>query len=1041
MLFFKYVSDRYKGQKFAEFTISKGASFEDLIEAKGKSDVGERADKIIQKFLEDNQLIGSLPDVSFNNADELGSGKELVDKVSGLIGVFQNPAIDFKNNRASGDDIIGDAYEYFMMKFAQESGKSKGQFYTPSEVSRIIARLIGIADIKESPNKKWTLYDPAAGSGSLLIRAADEAPVNANGDSIVTIFGQESDRATAGLAKMNLILHQKGTGEIQRGNTLSSPKFIDEFGELKKFDFIVMNPPFSDKDWSDGIKTTEDEYKRFDGYGIPPEKNGDYAWFLHVLKSLDSNGKAGFVMPHGVLFRGNSEETIRQQILKKRYIKAIISLPANLFYGTGIPACIIILDKENTDTREDIFLIDASRGFKKDGNKNRLREQDIEKIVQTYTNRVEIKGYSKIVKYTDVLDENTNNGNLNVPRYIQKIDETLPQNIAAHLKGGIPETDIESLEKLWNIAPELKNIIFKCIDEVHKVYHLALASSEIESAIGEDINILAEKDNEIIKLFSAWKNSVKNILLGITQTTIPKDLIREISMSLLQKYEEAKLLDNYDVYDCLLNYWNAKLQDDVYTIKVAGYDVARELEYEYGQKKKKDENGKIVKDENGDAVMEDDTTKVKSFEGALIPKEIIESEFFADKLSHLNSLIEQSATIEGELDEMIEEESGEEGLLKEVLNDKGDGIPKANINDSRVVIITDRDELDDQIESLFFDVGENVTRAKSCANLREILDKNEDNIVCSLIHKYGHNAGKQADIDQYRKELIKDLPAGFKAKGNIIAFIDECHRTNSGKLHEAVKALMPDAVLIGFTGTPLLKKDKQTSLEIFGTYIHTYKFDEGVEDGVVLDLRYEARDVDQDLSNKDKLDLWFENKTMGLTERAKIQLKQSWTSINKLYSSKQRLEKIAADIVFDMSLKPRLKDDRGTAMLVANSIYEACRYWEIFMSMGFTKCAIVTSYEPTTQSVRTATSDLSQESEEEYKKSIYERMLGGNGYSGDLEIALIPEWFRTDILKEELDKNGVLVENSNITETEKFALPMHHDLWWKELFGCYYGGI
>lgn len=471
LLFFKYVSDRYKGQKFAEFTISKGASFEDLIEAKGKSDVGERADKIIQKFLEDNQLIGSLPDVSFNNADELGSGKELVDKVSGLIGVFQNPAIDFKNNRASGDDIIGDAYEYFMMKFAQESGKSKGQFYTPSEVSRIIARLIGIADIKESPNKKWTLYDPAAGSGSLLIRAADEAPVNANGDSIVTIFGQESDRATAGLAKMNLILHQKGTGEIQRGNTLSSPKFIDEFGELKKFDFIVMNPPFSDKDWSDGIKTTEDEYKRFDGYGIPPEKNGDYAWFLHVLKSLDSNGKAGFVMPHGVLFRGNSEETIRQQILKKRYIKAIISLPANLFYGTGIPACIIILDKENTDTREDIFLIDASRGFKKDGNKNRLREQDIEKIVQTYTNRVEIKGYSKIVKYTDVLDENTNNGNLNVPRYIQKIDETLPQNIAAHLKGGIPETDIESLEKLWNIAPELKNIIFKCIDEVHKVYH------------------------------------------------------------------------------------------------------------------------------------------------------------------------------------------------------------------------------------------------------------------------------------------------------------------------------------------------------------------------------------------------------------------------------------------------------------------------------------------------------------------------------------------------------------------------------------------
>lgn len=300
-----------------------------------------------------------------------------------------------------------------------------------------------------------------------------------------------------------------------------------------------------------------------------------------------------------------------------------------------------------------------------------------------------------------------------------------------------------------------------------------------------------------------------------------------------------------------------------------------------------------------------------------------------------------------------------------------------NIADSRVVIITDREELDDQIESLFIDVNEKVTRTQSGSNLREILNKNEDSIVCSLIHKYGHNAGKQSDIDQYRKELLKELPADFKAKGKIIAFIDECHRTNSGKLHEAVKVLMPEALLIGFTGTPLLKKDKTTSLETFGPYIHTYKFDEGVEDGIVLDLRYEARDVDQDLSGKDKVDLWFENKTTGLTDRAKTQLKQSWTSINKLYSSKQRLEKIVGDIIFDMDFKPRLKNDRGTAMLVAGSIYEACRYWDIFTSNGFNKCAIITSYEPSTAGVRTATSDLGQEGEEEYKKSVYERMLNG----------------------------------------------------------------
>lgn len=298
------------------------------------------------------------------------------------------------------------------------------------------------------------------------------------------------------------------------------------------------------------------------------------------------------------------------------------------------------------------------------------------------------------------------------------------------------------------------------------------------------------------------------------------------------------------------------------------------------------------------------------------------------------------------------------------------------IPNGRVVVITDRDELDDQIESLFYDVDMNIRRAKSGSDLRGVLNKDEDPIVCSLIHKYGHNAGKDSDIEKYRKELIADLELDYKAKGNIVAFIDECHRTNSGKLHAAVRTLMPDATLIGFTGTPLLKTDKLTTIETFGTYIHTYKFDEGVEDGVILDLRYEARDVDQDLTSKEKVDLWFEEKTKGLTENAKQQLKQSWATLNRVYSSRERLEKIAADIIFDMNMRPRLQDDRGTAMLVANSIFEACKYWEIFNSMGFTKCAVMTSYEPTSQSVRTATIDLTTESEKEYKKSIYERMIG-----------------------------------------------------------------
>ena len=669
LLFFKYVSDRYKGKRFAEFTISDGASFDDLISAKGKGDVGERVDKIIQKFLEDNRLQGSLPDVSFNNPDELGSGKELVDKVSGLIAIFQNPAIDFKSNRASGDDIIGDAYEYFMMKFAQESGKSKGQFYTPSEVSRIIARLIGISEIKQIPDKRWTLHDPAAGSGSLLIRAADEAPTDESGNTIVTIFGQEKYPDTAGLAKMNFILHNKGTGEIKSANTLANPQYTDDFGGLKKFDFIVMNPPFSDKDWTDGIKSTEDRYKRFDGYGVPPDKNGDYAWFLHVLKALDGNGKAGIILPHGVLSRPNAEETIRKEVLGKRYIKGIVSLPANLFYGTGIPACIIIIDKEDADKREGIFMVDASRGFKKDGNKNRLREQDIEKIVQTFINRDEINGYSRFVS-NETIDGN--GGNLSIPRYIQKIDDTLPQSIASHLMGGVPGADINSLQSLWDVSPELRQRIFSAVDDERGVFELAVSPQEIETIIAGDENVNGEREVESGDLFEEWKISAKDVLLNITSETNPKKLIRDIGVEMLRCFEPTKLLDNYDVYDYLLNYWNEKLQDDVYIIKASGYEAGREIEYVYAQKKQKDESGETV--------SVDDTSKLKSFKGAIIPREILECEYFRDELNELNELKEKAAFFEAELDEMREEESGDEGLLKEALNDKGDNIPKTNLN-------------------------------------------------------------------------------------------------------------------------------------------------------------------------------------------------------------------------------------------------------------------------------------------------------------------------------------------------------------------------
>ena len=771
LLFFKYVSDRYKGQKFAEFTVNPGGSFDDLIAAKGKRDVGERVDVIIQKFLEDNRLQGSLPDVSFNNPDELGSGKELVDKVSGLIAVFQNPAIDFKSNRASGDDIIGDAYEYFMMKFAQESGKSKGQFYTPSEVSRIIARLIGIGRIENDVTKKWTLYDPAAGSGSLLIRAADEAPVDEDGNSIVTIFGQEKYPDTAGLAKMNFILHSKGTGEIKSGNTLSSPQYLDEFGELRKFDFIVMNPPFSDKAWTDGIKPSNDRYKRFEGFGIPPEKNGDYAWFLHVLKSLSQTGKAGIVMPHGVLFRGNAEETIRKEILARRYIKGIISLPGNLFYGTGIPACIVIIDKEDAESRTGIFMIDASSGYKKDGSKNRLREQDIEKIVRYFNGQIVETGYSRFVTYESILNADTNDGNLNIPRYITRIDDTLPQNIAAHLNGGIPGTDIDSLKKLWTVAPALKSVLFSTLDAEHSIYSLAVASDAIEETIYQDAAIISEKENELVPTFNAWKDDVRSILLDLTSGTNPKALIRDISGRILATYHDSRLLDRYDVYDCLLNYWNEKLQDDVYAIKASGYEVGREIEYEYAKKK--------TKDENGETISLDDKTKVKSFDGALIPRAIIERIYFVPECAAITALEEQGGLIESELDEMREEESGEDGLLLEVLNESGDSIPKAKltkrIKELEAKKTSEEADLLAQIAELFAD--------GKTGEIEALLKKNTSLAVYELQNKKGvfikskiAAALKAAQSDAVMPEIYAEEYAALCAYQEKLAVLDEANK-------------------------------------------------------------------------------------------------------------------------------------------------------------------------------------------------------------------------------------------------------------------------
>ncbi|MFZ2171423.1 MAG: type I restriction-modification system subunit M, partial [Methylococcaceae bacterium] len=425
LLFIKYVSDKYAGVPYAPITIPEGASFRDMAALKGKPDIGDQINKKIIAPLANANKLSDMPD--FNDPSKLGSGAEMVERLTNLIAIFENRALDFSKNRAEGDDILGDAYEYLMRHFATESGKSKGQFYTPAEVSRIMAQIIGIHDAQTTNNT--TVYDPTCGSGSLLLKVGDEARAK------VTLYGQEKDAATSGLARMNMILHDNPTALIKQGNTLAHPLFTSDNGQLKTFDYVVANPPFSDKRWSTGIDPFNDTHQRFQHFGTPPAKQGDYAYLLHIVRSLKSTGKGACILPHGVLFRGNAEADIRKNLIRKGYIKGIIGLPANLFYGTGIPACIIVIDKENAHTRKGIFMIDASSGYMKDGNKNRLRDMDIHQIVDVFNKRLEIVKYSRMV---GALEIEKNEFNLNIPRYIDSKQAEDIQDIEGHLKGGIP---------------------------------------------------------------------------------------------------------------------------------------------------------------------------------------------------------------------------------------------------------------------------------------------------------------------------------------------------------------------------------------------------------------------------------------------------------------------------------------------------------------------------------------------------------------------------------------------------------------------------
>jgi type I restriction enzyme M protein len=541
LLFVKYVSDKYAGEMYAPLVIPEGGSFQDMVALKGKKDIGEGINKIIAELAKANDLKGVIDVADFDNADKLGKGKEMVDRLSNLVGIFQAESLDFSKNKAEGDDILGDAYEYLMRHFATESGKSKGQFYTPAEVSRVIAKVIGV---RQAKSQDQTIYDPTCGSGSLLLKAADEAHLG------VTIYGQEMDNATAALAKMNMILHGNPTAEIWQDNTLSQPHFMNTDGMLKTFDFAVANPPFSAKAWSNGFDPAHDLYDRF-SYGIPPAKNGDYAFLLHLIRSLKSKGKGAIILPHGVLFRGNVEAEIRKNIVRNGIIKGIIGLPANLFYGTGIPACIIVVDKENADNpQKGIFMIDASKGFVKDGNKNRLREQDIHNIVDVFNKQTEVPKYARNVPVAEI---EQNEYNLNIPRYIDSQEPEDRQDIEAHLLGDIPRQDIDDLDEYWHVCPALKDALFTKSTR-YGYLKLKISQDEIKHTIFAHPEFVSYIQ-AVNTVFSNWQKANAPILESVGIGTKPKEVIHQLSESILQSFAGIKLVDKYDVYQHLMSYW------------------------------------------------------------------------------------------------------------------------------------------------------------------------------------------------------------------------------------------------------------------------------------------------------------------------------------------------------------------------------------------------------------------------------------------------------------------------------------------------------
>lgn len=552
-------------------------------------------------------------------------------------------------------DVLGDAYEYLIGKFASDAGKKAGEFYTPHQVSEVMAQIVAkTTDVS-------SIYDPTVGSGSLLLTVSKHMKKEEKKD--LNYYGQEYITETYNLTRMNLLLHgvRPEKMNIKNGNTLAYdwPEDPERPNEGVQFDAVVMNPPYSDKKWN---KREEKPLKvsdpRFADFGVlPPDNKGDFAYLMHGLYHLDQKGTMAIVLPHGVLFRGGAEGEIRKRILNKNYVDAIIGLPSNLFTNTGIPVCVLIL-KKNRDLAAPLLIIDASNGFIKVGKQNVLQEKDIAKIVDTYVNKSEIVGYSHLASREEI---QLNEYNMNIPRYVEAINDVIAQDVDAHLYGGIPSQNISELNVLNHVVPEIMESSFRTVRlgyvEMNKKF-----SALLKEVLSDDIVVgrMKKLKNQVIDYSNRWYQKLKMIDKFTELRLVEEEMLTEIK-EMLSTYP---YIDVYDGYQLIAKIWKEALTHDCEYIALNGfYDSARALEKNMvwkgqGEKRRREQDG---------------------FKGVIIPFELVQNKMFSKNIEDINLHQQEQDEIDNQLNDILETLSEDDGEF-DVLDDKNEKFVETKVN-------------------------------------------------------------------------------------------------------------------------------------------------------------------------------------------------------------------------------------------------------------------------------------------------------------------------------------------------------------------------